>query len=108
MSETSHPAPASRYRGLIALNLLAIALLCVVTFSQDATAQPSRSRVAGEYTMVSGKVQGRTEDAIYIIDTRNREMVAILYDRSQRRLVPIGAGYRNFIVDSGENARRTR
>ncbi len=98
----------SRYRGLIALNIVAVALLCLVTFAQSATGQPSRVRVAGDYTMVSGQLQGRSEDAVYIIDARNREMLVLVWDRSQKNLSPVGAGYRNFDADSGENARRSR
>ncbi|MEQ9616705.1 MAG: hypothetical protein RLN60_01580 [Phycisphaerales bacterium] len=107
MTEHTGTIP-SRYRGLVALNLVALALLVLVTFATDAEAQPARQRVAGEYTMVSGGVQGRSEDAIYIIDARNREMLVLIWERGQARLTPIGSGYRNFVADSGENARRSR
>lgn len=107
MADLTRSIP-SRYRGLIALNIVAVALLCLVTFAQSASGQPSRVRVAGDYTMVSGDLQGRKEDAVYIIDARNREMLVLVWDRSQQRLLPIGGGYRNFDADSGENARRGR
>lgn len=98
----------ARYRGLVALNLLAIALLVVVSFAHDASGQPARNRVTGEYTMIAGEIQGRSEDAIYIIDARNREMLALIWNRSQRRLEPIGAGYRNLDIDAAGGGRRSR
>jgi len=102
------PVIPTRYRGLIALNVAALGILCLITFAGSAAAQPSRERVAGEYTMVTGELQARTEDAIYIIDARNREMLALMWDRSQRSLEPIGAGYRNFDADARANERRGR
>jgi len=107
MADLAHSIP-SKYRGLIALNLVAVALLCLVTFAQNASGQPSRTRVAGEYTMVSGNLQGRSEDAVYIIDARNREMLVLVWERTQQKLSPVGGGFRNFDADSGENARNSR
>ena len=107
---TARPSPAipTRYRGLIALNIAALGVLCLITFAGSASAQPNRERVTGEYTMVTGNLQAVTEDAVYIIDARNREMLALVWNRSQRSLDPIGAGYRNFDVDTRVNERRGR
>ena len=107
-SERGGGAIPARYRGLLAVNLVALALLCIITFASDASGQPARSRAAGEYTMVSGEISSTTQDAIYIIDSRNREMLVLVWDRSRRQLQPIGGGYRNFDADSSENARRSR
>ncbi len=84
-----------RYRALIALNC---ALLCVlgliVLVPGEAEAQQAGARPAGQYAIVAGRIQGRTADALYVLDASNRELMALSWDGSRRRYVVIG--YNNF------------
>ena len=82
---------------LIGLNVALLAVLGVVTLvgvvSSRAGAQPGLNQAVrgrGEYTMVSGKIQGATTAAIYVVDAANQEVVALGWDRATNRLEPIG------------------
>ncbi|TVQ81665.1 MAG: hypothetical protein EA380_01095 [Phycisphaeraceae bacterium] len=81
-------ADRRRIAGLLALNGLLLAALGVVSFAPAVDAQQRRSR--GAYTMVSAQTQGFTEDAIYVIDATNQELLAVRYDRSARGLRFVG------------------
>jgi hypothetical protein len=91
-------------RRLIGLNLALLGALGVVTLvgvsshagAQPATTPPARSR--GEYTMVSGRIQGSTTAGVYIIDAANQEIVALGWDRATNRFEPIG--HRSLTDDS--------
>jgi len=81
-------------RRLIALNIALLAVLAGVTI---AGAQPGTSpgsaqlaRPRGEYTMISGRIQGATTAAIYVLDAANQEVVALGWDRSANKLETIG------------------
>jgi hypothetical protein len=94
--ESQAPTPPLS-RKLIGLNIALLAVLAVVTLlsvvSSRAGAQPGATppvRGRGEYTMVSGKVQGATTAAIYIVDAANQEVVALSWDRANNRVEPIG------------------
>ncbi|TVQ64961.1 MAG: hypothetical protein EA379_00540 [Phycisphaerales bacterium] len=77
-----------RNTGLVAINLVLLCVLALVTIAPGASAQ--RDRVRGDYTMVSGRIQGSVESAIYIVDATNLELVAVRWDRSRRNLAPVG------------------
>lgn len=51
-----------------------------------------------EYTMVSGAIQGSTEEVVYIIDGANQEVAAFRWDASDRTMKP--AGYRDIREDA--------
>ena len=91
MSDT---APTPRMdRRLIVLNGALLAVLAVVTLSsaRSATGQTGEAnRARGEYTMVSGVMQGSTASVLYLLDATNQEIVAASWDRNNNRLVPIG------------------
>ncbi len=87
------------YSGLIALNIALLVALAFVTFSSGATAQDEAARSRGEYTMVAGRIQGSAEDAIYIIDSSNQEMLALRWDNSRKRLD--GLDYASFRRQGG-------
>lgn len=82
----------NKHAGLLALNAALLAGLAIVTLAPHADAQRSRkdTRNRGEYTMVSGEIQGRAEAAIYIIDAANEELVAVRWDQSRQTLTPLG------------------
>jgi hypothetical protein len=87
-----------RRAGLIALNAALLTLLGVVTLSTNATAQNDQRRARGEYTMVAGELLGLNNEAVYIIDAANNEMLGLYWEQSRRTLQPIG--YRNLEFDA--------
>ncbi|MFK7960586.1 MAG: hypothetical protein AB8G96_08665 [Phycisphaerales bacterium] len=85
-----------RHAALIAINAGLLGLLGLITLGPVADAQP---RPRGRYVGVAGGVNGSEADAIWILDTANREMVALTWQPNQKAL--IGIGYRNVATDSG-------
>lgn len=94
----------SRFRSLVALNAALIAALAVVTLAPAAGGQQpaAGARARSQYTMLSGRIQGSTEAAIFIYDAGNLELIAVTYERSRRGLQPIG--FRDVNADSGRGA----
>lgn len=90
-------------RGLIGLNAALALCLALVTFSSPVTAQQAVNRNPGNYTMVGGNIQGQTIDAIYIVDSSNQEMVAMMWDQSRREMQAIG--YRDLALDGQVSGR---
>lgn len=81
------------HRGLIALNaglIVALGALTLGHSGSSASGQPA-GRAVGDYLMVSGRLQGLPEDAIYIIDKNNRELVALRWDSSRKALTTVDA-----------------
>lgn len=94
----THSPPGARTR-LVVLNAVLLVVLGLVTLSGRAVAQGgAQDRARGNYTMVSGRVQGGTTHSVYILDQANQELVALAWDRNRDRLVPIG--YRSLTGDS--------
>lgn len=94
-----------RTRRVMALNLALVAALGVVTLASATRSgaqvgaggvQAARSR--GEYALVSGKYQGSTTSAVYIVDAVNHELVALDWDRNKNRFEVIG--YRSLPADA--------
>lgn len=86
-------------RRLIGLNVALLMVLGVFTIltSVDAGAQPgagpgaaATARPRGDYTVVSGRYQGGTSNAVYILDAANQELMALSWDRSRNELEVIG------------------
>lgn len=61
------------------------------------------SRARGQYLLLAGRVNGSSTAGVYIIDSVNREIAAVRWDRSAKRLVPLG--FRDIGVDSGQGQR---
>ncbi|MHC4992042.1 MAG: hypothetical protein ACYTGC_13800 [Planctomycetota bacterium] len=100
----SHSPPGARrsnIRALIAINAALLLLLAAVTFGPAASGQ---ARQRGEYTMVGGGVSGSESSAVYIVDTRNQELIAIAFDINSRTLQ--GVAYRNLANDAAQIRRR--
>ena len=94
-------------RGLLALNLVLLAVLATVSLGPAAFAQNGReARPSGDYSMVTGQAQGITENVVYIVDGLNRDLLAIKWDRSRKGWE--GLGYANLVEDGQRGARRTR
>lgn len=69
-----------------------------------ALAQPAGAqRAQGQYTMVGARSQGAAAKAVYIIDSQNREMIAVRWNQGQNRID--GLGYRNLAVDADAQGR---
>lgn len=62
-------------------------------------------RSRGEYTIVSGKVQGSTASVLYILDAGNQELLVLGWDRSASR--PEVTGFRS-LADDGRYLRAPR
>lgn len=85
-------------RGLVALNAALLVMLAGVTLAPEAGAQavqPNRAR--GEYVMVGGDFGGSNSNAIFILDSANREMLTVLWDDSRGQIE--GVGYRDLTLD---------
>ena len=80
------------------LHAALLAVLGFVTLGPDAEAQSGRA--SGEFTMVSGGVNGTEGDVVYIVDTVNEELIAVGYDNNSNRLS--GIGYRNIAGDAAQ------
>lgn len=92
--------PHSR-RGLIAANVVLLALLVGLSMVTPAGAQNSGQppgRARGEYTMVAGRTNSGGSSVIYVLDATNQEVVALKWDQS--RLTMSGVGYRSLTGDS--------
>ena len=85
-----------QFKALIALNAALLALLAAVVLSPAASAQKTRAR--GEYTMVSGEFQGASENAIWILDAANQELLALRWNQSMKKLD--GIGFRDLSQDA--------
>lgn len=75
-------------RTLILLNAGLLLLLGVVTLAPQAQAQRGRQarRAPGDYTMVAARPINISEDAIFIVDANNMELLTVRYDRSDAKL----------------------
>jgi len=106
MTKTEDGRSRSRCAGLIALNAVLLGVLAVVSLGPQVGAQAARSR--GDYLMVAGRVNGVDGSAVYVIDSRNQEMMAVSLNNTTKALD--GIGYRNLANDSrslpGGGARR--
>jgi hypothetical protein len=102
--DSRSPSDGERFdmRPLLALNAALLVVLAAVTFGSSAADAQARPR--GEYTMVAGGVNGSQSSAVYIIDERNQELVAVTFDPSKKALQ--GITYRNLTEDAAVIARR--
>jgi hypothetical protein len=88
----------TKRRGLIALNAGLLVVLAAVSLAPQASAQRG-ARARGEYTMVSGRLTGGSNNAAYVIDSSNQEMIALVWNNGRKGLE--GIGYRDITADSG-------
>jgi len=94
----SHASRAPR--GLIVLNLALLGGLGLVSFAPSADAQSGAlvSRVPGDYSVVGGATVGGVSSVIYVLDSANRELIALSWNDSIKSLE--GIGYRDLSLDS--------
>ena len=76
-----------RARGsLIALNAALLIALVVVLVLPPSQVPAQARRGRGNYTMISGEVTGRKNQAgIYIVETKSFQMAAIMFDSRANR-----------------------
>ena len=87
------------------LTILALGVALVASWFNDRdgsaaeaaqNAQPARP--AGVYTMVAANMAGRDEEAVFIVDVANGEMIVMTWDHSKKRFE--GVGYRDLAADA--------
>lgn len=104
----AQPNPARRRGGLVALNVALLGLLGAVTLTPDAGAQLgdqfASKRVRGQYALVGGETLGNASSTIYVLDSANRELVALRWNDSLKSLE--GIGYRDLVRDANSDPDR--
>lgn len=99
MNDNPTPPPPTHpiARRLIGLNVALLLVLGAVTIvgGFEAAAQPGAATTApprprGDYTVVSGRYQGGTSNAIFVLDAANGELMALAWDRSRNEMEVIG------------------
>lgn len=99
MSTNAH---AKRRWPWIAINA---GLAAVIGITALAPAQPDGNRARGQYAMVGGEfLGGGGENAVYILDSTNQDLIAVRWDRTRQSLQ--GIGYRDLSVDAQERPGR--
>ncbi|MCC6908766.1 MAG: hypothetical protein IT430_12550 [Phycisphaerales bacterium] len=89
--------------GLIALNIVLLAVLALIQFAPAVRAEGSS--VAGDYVIVGGSLNGATSNAVYVLDQRSGALLSFLYDRSSKRLNGIAV---RSVVNDGKRAAPSR
>ncbi len=94
----------SRTQGLVLLNGAILAALAAVTLGPSAGAQTDRRR--GEFSIVSGSVKGSDAAVVWIVDSVNQDLVAVIWNAQQNKLE--GLGYRDLMADVSTLSRGNR
>ncbi|MEE2912949.1 MAG: hypothetical protein VX436_04000 [Planctomycetota bacterium] len=81
--------------GLIALNMLLLAIFAASSFVPETIAQTPKS---GHYIAIPAKTNGLSAGVIYIMDTEKQELVAVTWDHNRNRIATLG--YRNIEQDA--------
>ncbi|QDU34883.1 hypothetical protein KS4_29590 [Poriferisphaera corsica] len=75
---------------LIILNTLLIVAIVMASFTAQPTVAQSFGSDGENYTMLSGPIQGRSQnDGIYIIDVQKGNVIAAYFDGSSKKFVVI-------------------
>jgi len=85
-------------RMMTRMNLVLAGGVVVLAVVGMAGAQATEARrVGGQYTCVGGQTLGGYTNVIYVLDSANREMVALRWNDATKQLE--GAGYRDLVED---------
>lgn len=98
-----------RGTGLVALNVVLLAVLGVVSIvpgleAQSMRGSPQVPRVRGEYAVVGGQTMGDTASTIYVLDSANRELVSLRWNESTKSIE--GVGFRDLVRDANSDPDR--
>ena len=109
INDTDAPRQRSRRSGLVALNLFLLIALGAVTLAPQVGAQPMRGdvqspRVRGDYAIVGGATLGDNASTVYVLDSANRELVALRWNDSNKSLE--GVGFRDLVRDANSDPDR--
>ncbi|QQE12949.1 hypothetical protein JD969_05675 [Planctomycetota bacterium] len=75
---------------LVVLNLVLVAALVLSSFTTEQTFAQEFGANGGNYTMLSGKISGRSKnDGIYIIQLNTGKAIAAYYDGSSKKFKTI-------------------
>ena len=106
---SDHPIPPTARAGvptrLVAANAALLGILAVLTIAgmqTSADAQPAGQRSRGDYTILSGRYQGGTSSAVFVVDAANQEVLALTWNRTKNELEPVGM--RSMLADSQRQA----
>ena len=105
---SDHPTPprTSVPARLVAANAALLGILAVLTIagmqSSAGAQQPAAQRSRGDYTIVSGRYQGGTASAVFVVDGANQEVLALTWNRTKNEFEPIGI--RNMLADGQRQA----
>lgn len=83
---------SARHR-LIGVNIALLAALLATSVLAQPRSTPGvlgADRARGNYTVVSGRVQGSPGHVLYIFDAANQELVAVRWDRNAQKFETIG------------------
>jgi hypothetical protein len=83
---------------LIGVNIALLGALVATSVLAQPRTQPGMDRARGNYTVVSGRVQGSTGSVLYIFDAANQELVAVRWDRNANRFELLG--FRDVAADA--------
>lgn len=83
---------------LIGVNIALLGALIATSVLAQPRTPAGADRARGNYTLVSGRVQGSTGSVLYVFDAANQELVAVRWDRNAARFESIG--FRDVAGDS--------
>lgn len=86
-------------KGLIVLNAVLLGVLGLVSLAPDAGAQAGSGRQPGSYAMVGGELPFGNSNGVYILDSANRQLVAVTLDDAQQDPRIEVLGYRDLGLD---------
>jgi hypothetical protein len=89
---------------LVLVNVMLLALLSLVVLTPEPAQAQRLGGAGGEYAMVAGDVNGRQQDAVYIVNLRTSAVAALMFNSGTGEFEPIA---RRLISDDiNETGRR--
>ena len=93
--------PTSR-NGVLALNVLLVAILTVIVLVPPSDAQSTNPRAIPadccRYVAIPAVASGINTGAVYILDTSQQEMAAVAWNQNRNKIMTLG--YRNVGIDA--------
>ena len=88
------------FAGLIAVNIVMLALLAMVTWAPTSSADSNGSAPTGDYIMVGGRVTGLTSNGVYVLDQRSGFLIGFKFDLGSKKVKALSV--RNVNQDAAE------